>query len=156
MKEVENYSVFGIHLGQNRDGKQGRLGILLSLTVIKSAVMEPFTFSTVVTIILMGALTRVGELSLDGAIAQLKNLIAAKSPETWKQLEATANNPAALPETIEVMATLLEDQELREVAEKVTKENESNPYVIQMINQNKQITVNQSGHHNTQNNSFNL
>ena len=32
------YSVFGIHLGQNRDGKQGRLGILLSLTVIKSAV----------------------------------------------------------------------------------------------------------------------
>jgi hypothetical protein len=32
------YSVFGIHLGQNRDGKQGRLGILLSLTVVKSAV----------------------------------------------------------------------------------------------------------------------
>ena len=41
MREVINffrYSVFGIHLGQNRDGKQGRLGILLSLTVIKSAV----------------------------------------------------------------------------------------------------------------------
>jgi hypothetical protein len=34
------YSVFGIHLGQNRDGKQGRLGILLSLTVIKSAVFK--------------------------------------------------------------------------------------------------------------------
>jgi hypothetical protein len=34
------YSVFGIHLGQNRDGKQGRLGILLSLTVVKSAVRE--------------------------------------------------------------------------------------------------------------------
>jgi hypothetical protein len=33
-----SYSVFGIHLGQNRDGKQGRLGILLSLTVVKSAV----------------------------------------------------------------------------------------------------------------------
>ena len=119
--------------------------------------MEPFTLlATGLTIILMGALTRVGELSLDGAIAELKNLIAAKSPETWKQLEATAKNPAALPGTIEVMATLLEDQELRKVAEQVTKENEYNPYVIQMINQNKQITVNQSGHHNTQNNSFNL
>lgn len=119
--------------------------------------MEPLTLlATGVTIILAGALTRVGELSLDGAIAELKNLIAAKSPETWKQLEATAKNPAALPGTIEVMATLLEDQELRKVAEQVTKENEYNPYVIQMINQNKQITVNQSGYHNTQNNSFNL
>ena len=119
--------------------------------------MEPLTaFASVVTIILMGALTRVGELSLDGVIAQLKNLIAAKSPETLKQLETAAKNPAALPETIEVMATLLEDHELRKVAEQVTKENESNPYVIQMINQNKQITVNQSGYHNTQNNSFNL
>jgi hypothetical protein len=38
------YSVFGIHLGQNRDGKQGRLGILLSLTVVKSAVGNPFIF----------------------------------------------------------------------------------------------------------------
>jgi hypothetical protein len=35
---IDEYSVFGIHLGQNRDGKQGRLGILLSLTVVKSAV----------------------------------------------------------------------------------------------------------------------
>jgi proteic killer suppression protein len=32
------YSVFGIHLGQNRDDKQGRVGILLSLTVSQSAV----------------------------------------------------------------------------------------------------------------------
>jgi hypothetical protein len=119
--------------------------------------MEPLTaFASVVTIILTGALTRVGELSLDGAIAQLKNLIVVKSPEIWKQLEATAKNPAVLPGTIEVMATLLEDQELREVAEQVTKENESNPYVIQMINQNKQITVSQSGIGNSQNNSFNL
>ena len=36
----DGYSVFGIHLGQNRDGKQGRLGILLSLMVIKSAVRQ--------------------------------------------------------------------------------------------------------------------
>ena len=106
--------------------------------------MEPLTLlATGVMTILTGALSRVGKLSLDGAIAELKNLIAAKNPET-------------LPETIELMATLLEDQELRKVAEQVTKENESNPYIIQMINQNKQITVNQSGHHNTQNNSFNL
>jgi hypothetical protein len=54
------------------------------------------------------------------------------------------------------MATLLEDQELREVAEQVTKENESNPYVIQMINQNKQVTVSQSGIGNSQNNTFSL
>jgi len=102
--------------------------------------MEPLTLlATGATIILAGALTRVGELSLDGAIAQLKNLIVVKSPEIWKQLEATAKNPAALPKTIEVMATLLEDQELREVAEQVTKENESNPYVTKMMAQIKQV-----------------
>jgi exopolysaccharide biosynthesis predicted pyruvyltransferase EpsI len=102
--------------------------------------MEPLTLlATGVTIILTGALTRVGELSLDGAIAQLKNSIVVKSPEIWKQLEATAKNPAALPKTIEVMATLLEDQELREVAEQVTKENESNPYVTKMMAQIKQV-----------------
>jgi hypothetical protein len=39
-----SYSVFGIHLGQNRDGKQGRLGILLSLTVVKSAVSDSCHF----------------------------------------------------------------------------------------------------------------
>ena len=39
------YSVFGIHLGQNGDGKQGRLRILLSLTVIKSAVTELVTLT---------------------------------------------------------------------------------------------------------------
>ena len=33
-----SYSVFGIHLGQNRDDKQGRVGILLSLMVSQSAV----------------------------------------------------------------------------------------------------------------------
>ena len=119
--------------------------------------MEPLTLlATGVTIILTGALTRVGELSLDGSIEKLKNLIVVKSPEIWKQLEATTKNPASLPKTIEVMATLLEDQELREVAEQVTKENEYNPYVIQMINQNKQVTVNQSGIGNSQNNTFNL
>ena len=119
--------------------------------------MEPLTLlATGVTIILTGALTRVGELSLDGSIEKLKNLIVVKSPEIWKQLEATAKNPASLPGTIGVMATLLEDQELREVAEQVTKENESNPYVIQMINQNKQVTVSQSGIGNSQNNTFNL
>ena len=49
--------------------------------------MEPLTLlATGVTIILTGALTRVGELSLDGAIAELKNLISAKSPDTLKRL----------------------------------------------------------------------
>ncbi|MEB3188922.1 MAG: hypothetical protein VKL42_01090 [Snowella sp.] len=119
--------------------------------------MEPLTLLAAgATIILTGALTRAGELSLDGSIGKLKNLIAAKSPDTLKKLQSANQNPALLPETIEVMATLLEDQELREVAEQVTKENESNPYVIQMINQNKQITVSQSGIGNSQNNTFNL
>lgn len=119
--------------------------------------MEPLTLlATGATIILTGALTRVGELSLDGAIARLKNLIIDKSPAAWTQLEATAKNLVALPKTIEVMATLLEDPELRTVAEQVTHENQYNPYVIQMINQNKAITVNQLGIGNSQNNTFNL
>jgi L-asparaginase/Glu-tRNA(Gln) amidotransferase subunit D len=51
--------------------------------------MESLTLlATGATIILTGALTRVGELSLDGAIAELKNLIAAKSPDALKRLRA--------------------------------------------------------------------
>ena len=50
--------------------------------------MEPLTLlATGVKIILTGALTRIGELSLDGAIAELKNLIATKSPDTLKRFK---------------------------------------------------------------------
>ncbi|MCU7244754.1 MAG: hypothetical protein NT917_16875 [Microcystis aeruginosa WS75] len=86
--------------------------------------------ATGVTIILEGALAPVGELVLDGSLEKLKNLIAAKSPDTLKKLESANQNPALLPETIEVMATLLEDPEIQKVAEQAVKENESNPYVI--------------------------
>ena len=59
------------------------------------------------TIILTGALTRVGELSLDGAIAELKNLIAAKSPDALKRLQGADQNAAVSSETIESIATLI-------------------------------------------------
>jgi len=92
--------------------------------------MEPLTLATGVTIILAGALTRVGELCLDGSIEQLRKLIAAKSPDTLAKLQAANENPALLPETIEAVATLLEDPETQRVAEQAVQENESNPYVI--------------------------
>lgn len=93
--------------------------------------MEPLTpLATVVTIILGGALARVGELVLDGALEKLTNLIGAKSPDTLKKLQSANQNPALLSETIEVMATLLEDPEIQKVAEQVVKDNQSNPYVI--------------------------
>ncbi|NCS28207.1 MAG: hypothetical protein GPJ18_06265 [Microcystis aeruginosa F13-15] len=96
--------------------------------------MEPLTLlATGFTIILGGALARVGELVLDGFLEKLINLIAVKSPDTLKKLQSANQNPALLPETIEVMATLLEYPEIQKVAEQVVKENESNPYVINMM-----------------------
>jgi len=109
--------------------------------------MEPLTLlATGVTIILGGALARVGELVLDGALEKLTNLIGAKSPDTLKKLQLANQNPALLPETIEVMATLLKDPERQKVAEQVFKENQSNPYVINMM-KNVGI-VNQGTSHN--------
>ncbi|MCZ8127296.1 MAG: hypothetical protein O9304_10380 [Microcystis sp. LE19-114.1B] len=96
--------------------------------------MEPLTLlATGVTIILGGALARVGELVLDGSLEKLTNLIAVKSPDTLKKLQSANQNPALLSETIEVMAILLEDPEIQKVAEQVFKENQSNPYVINMM-----------------------
>lgn len=102
--------------------------------------MEPLTLlATGATIILAGALTRVGELSLEGAIAELKNLIAVKSPDTLKRLQGADQNEAVSSETIEIMATLIEDDpQMREVAEQVVRENESKPYVI---NQMKNVGI---------------
>jgi Mor family transcriptional regulator len=96
--------------------------------------MEILTLlATGVTIILGGALARVGELVLDGSLEKLTNLIAVKSPDTLKKLQSANQNPALLSETIEVMAILLEDPEIQKVAEQVFKENQSNPYVINMM-----------------------
>ena len=70
--------------------------------------MEPLTLLAMgATIILTGALTRVGELSLDGAIAELKNLIAAKSPDALKRLQGADQNAAVSSETIEIIVTLI-------------------------------------------------
>ncbi len=109
--------------------------------------MEILTLlATGVTIILGGALARVGELVLDGSREKLTNLIAVKSPDTLKKLQSANQDPALLPETIEVMATLLKDPERQKVAEQVFKENQSNPYVINMM-KNVGI-VNQGTSHN--------
>jgi hypothetical protein len=61
-------------------------------------------------------------------------------------LQSANQDPALLPETIEVMATLLKDPERQKVAEQVFKENQSNPYVINMM-KNVGI-VNQETSHN--------
>ena len=96
--------------------------------------MEPLTLlATGVTIILGGALARVGEIVLDGSLEKLTNLIAVKSPDTLKKLQSANQDTALLPEKIEVMATLLKDPEIQKVAEQVVKENQSNPYVINMM-----------------------
>ncbi len=110
--------------------------------------MEPLTLlATAVKIILTGVLTRGSELSLEGAIAQLKNLIVAKSPDTLKRLQEADQNEAVSSETIEIIATLIKDDpKIREVAEQVVRENESKPYVI---NQMKNVgIVNQGTIHN--------
>jgi hypothetical protein len=109
--------------------------------------MEILTLlATGVTIILGGALARVGEIVLDGSLEKLINLIGAKSPDTLKKLQSANQDPDLLPETIEVMATLLKDPERQKVAEQVFKENQSNPYVINMM-KNVGI-VNQETSHN--------
>ncbi len=96
--------------------------------------MEPLTLlATAVTIILGGALARVGEIVLDGSLEKLINLIGANSPDTLKKLQSANQDPALLSETIEVMAILLEDPEIQKVAEQVVKENQSNPYVINQL-----------------------
>jgi hypothetical protein len=88
----------------------------------------------------------VGELVLDGSLEKLINLIGANSPDTLKKLQSANQDPGLLPETIEVMATLLKDPERQKVAEQVFKENQSNPYVINMM-KNVGI-VNQETSHN--------
>ncbi|QNP29235.1 tetratricopeptide repeat protein [Cylindrospermopsis curvispora] len=91
--------------------------------------MDPLTLAGIVTIVLTEALARVGELSLNGAISRLRDLIAAKSPEIINQLQEISENQTPLPETIEAIATLVKDDpQIREVAEQVAKENGSKPY----------------------------
>ncbi|MEL6987801.1 MAG: hypothetical protein AAGK97_08210 [Bacteroidota bacterium] len=93
--------------------------------------MELFTLASIVTIVITGALTRTSEIILDETINKFRQLLQAKSPETMKKLQESATRPDTLQETIEVMATLIDsDTEVKEVAEKIAKENESKSYVI--------------------------
>ena len=119
--------------------------------------MEPLTLAGIATIVITGALTRVGEITLDGTISKLKQLIERKHPETLQQLEAAASNPELLAETIEVMATVIEnDDEVKEVAEQVAQENENKPYVINQFTRLEKILnfANRDVKIGTQNNTF--
>lgn len=90
---------------------------------------------TLLTIILNGALTRMGELTLDGLIAQCSQMIAAKSPDFLKKLES-----GITPETIEMTATVIaDDPELKSLAQQVVEENQTNPYVVEKMTRIKQI-----------------
>ncbi|ACK65794.1 hypothetical protein PCC8801_1747 [Rippkaea orientalis PCC 8801] len=97
--------------------------------------MDPLTLAGIGTIVLTGALARVGEMALDGTIAQFKRLIEAKYPDIFRKLEAATSNPDTLPETIDVMATLIDnDAEIKAIAEHLAKENQNHPQVIQYNN----------------------
>jgi pyruvate-formate lyase-activating enzyme len=101
--------------------------------------MELLTLAGIGTIILTAALTRGTEMTLEGGIDQLKKIVQRKSPNTFKQLEAAAENSQVLPETVKIMATLIEeDEEVKAVAEKVADENKNNPNVMNQLAKIKQ------------------
>ncbi|MGK7945986.1 MAG: hypothetical protein AB4058_16100 [Microcystaceae cyanobacterium] len=111
--------------------------------------MEFLTLAGIGTIILTAALTRGTEMTLEGSIDQLKKIVQRKSPNTFKQLEAAAENPQALPssetvnmmaETVKMMAKLIEeDEEVKKVAETIAEENKNNPDVINQLAKIKTI-----------------
>jgi hypothetical protein len=101
--------------------------------------MELLTLAGIGTIILTAALSHGTEMILDEGTDQLKKIVKRKSPETFKQLEAAAENPQVLPETVEMMATLIEeDEEVKEVAEKVAEENKNNADIMNQLVKIKQ------------------
>ncbi len=98
--------------------------------------MEPLTIAGIVTIVLTGALTKVGENALDGTLKGLSQLLQQKAPKTWNKLISTTNNTEALPEVIEVMAETIEkDDEIKKLAEKIANDNKSKPEIKTFINQ---------------------
>ena len=96
--------------------------------------MEPLTIAGIVTIVLTGALTKVGENALDGTLQRLSLLLQQKAPNTWNKLTSTTNNTQALPEVIEVMAETIEkDDEIKKVAEEIAEDNKSKSEVINIM-----------------------
>jgi predicted Holliday junction resolvase-like endonuclease len=96
--------------------------------------MEPLTVAGIVTIVLTGALAKVGENALDGSLKYLGQLLEQKAPKTWNKLTASQNNAEALPEIIEVMAeTIKDDDEIKKVAEEIAEDNKSKSEVINIM-----------------------
>ncbi|MDJ0511071.1 MAG: hypothetical protein QNJ64_17715 [Crocosphaera sp.] len=97
--------------------------------------MEPLTIAGIVTIVLTGALTKLGENALDGTLKGLSQLLQQKAPNTWNKLISAKDNPQALPEVIEVMAETIQDNdEIKKVAEEIAEENKSQPEIKTFIN----------------------
>ena len=108
--------------------------------------MEPLTIAGIVTILLTGALTKVGENALDGSLKRLSQLLQKNAPETWNKLISTTNNTEALPEVIEIMAeTIKDDDEIKKLSEKIANDNQSKPEIKTFINQaEKSINIDQN------------
>lgn len=96
--------------------------------------MEPLTIAGIATIVLTGALAKIGENALEGSLKQLSNLIKQKSPDTWRKITSATDNQQALPEVIEVMATAIEeDEKIKQVAQEVAQENHSKPEITNIM-----------------------
>ena len=97
--------------------------------------MVPLTIAGIVTILLTGALTKVGENALDGSLKRLSQLLQKNAPETWNKLISTTNITEALPEVIEVMAkTIKDDDEIKNLATEIAEDNKSKSEVINIMN----------------------
>ncbi|MGB5770102.1 MAG: hypothetical protein WBM32_09560 [Crocosphaera sp.] len=104
--------------------------------------MEPLTVAGIVTIVLTGALAKVGENALDGSLKHLGQLLEQKASKTWNKLIASQNNAEALPEVIEVMAETIEkDDEIKKLAEKIANDNKSKPEIKTFINQGEKSII---------------
>ena len=96
--------------------------------------MDPLTIAGIATIVLTGALTKIGENALDGSLKQLSKLLKQKSPDTWRRIAAAGDDQQTLPEVIEVMATVIEeDENIKKVAEEVAQKNQSKPEIINIM-----------------------
>ena len=97
--------------------------------------MEPLTIAGIVTIVLTGALTKVGKNALDGSLKRLSELLQQNVPETYLKLISSQDNTEALPEVIEVMAkTIKDDDEFKNLATEIAEDNKSKSEVINIMN----------------------
>ena len=96
--------------------------------------MDPFTIAGIATVVLSGALAKIGENELEGSQKQLSKLLKQKSPDTWNKIASAGDDQQALPEVIEVMSSVIEeDEDIKKVAEEVAQENQSKPEIINIM-----------------------